>query len=481
MAPHKQLKLVEVEVSSLSKEGYGIACTTNPEGKTSTVEIPFTLPGDKVRAFLLRKEKGVFQGRLDEIITPAPNRVPPVCIHFASCGGCRWQNLSYEDQLELKQKSVIKSFLPHLNDQVIVHQIIPSLPPLQYRNKMEFSFSSNLAGDRYLGLILLGSKGRVFNLQECHLVNPWFADVVKTVRSWWEQSKIDAYHMGKNVGSLRTLIVREGIRTGDRLVMLTVSGNPDFALTRHQLDSFKEAVRHAIEPKDPNGKLSIFLRIQQILKGTPTQFFEMVLYGPDHIREVLHIQEKLDEPSYDLTFKISPSAFFQPNTKQAERLYSRAFQMLEIPPQAIVYDLYCGTGTLGICAARRAKEVIGIELNPESVVDARENVKLNGLENINIIEGDVGKTLGQLIAWGNKRPDVVMVDPPRVGLDAKAIQHLLELKAPKLLYISCNPASQAVNLEELIRGGYQLLEVQPVDQFPQTVHVENIAVLKYIE
>lgn len=465
--------IVELEISSFSKNGHGMGQFQEDDGRILKIEVPFTMPGDKVKALLTRKQKGIYQSFLKEIVIPSPERATPRCIHFGSCGGCRWQHLPYEMQLQKKEELIRNTFAPYLNSNVTVHPILPCLPPWEYRNKMEFSFSSDLAKNQYLGLMLYGSRGRVFNLLECHLVNSWFADAVKAVRRWWQESGLDAYHLGKDTGSLRTLIGREGKRTGDRMIMLTVSGNPDFAMHKNQLQTFIEAVRQAVEPSNQDQKLSIFLRIQQIAKGHPTQFYEMHLYGPDHIREILH-------PFADtsLTFRISPSAFFQPNSDQAEKLYSRALEMIQISPHDTVYDLYCGTGTLGLCAAKRAKSVIGIELSPESVVDARENIKLNHLSNIEIFKGDVGKTLAKMIEENKPFPTIVMVDPPRAGLDSKAIEALLKIQAPKLLYISCNPLTQAGNLEDLINGGYHLKALQPVDQFPQTLHVENIAILE---
>jgi 23S rRNA (uracil1939-C5)-methyltransferase len=258
--------------------------------------------------------------------------------------------------------------------------------------------------------------------------------------------------------------------------MITVSGNPAYALQQRHIQSFVETLRQAIEPSSPDQKLSIFLRIQQIAKGHPTQFYEMLLYGPDHIREILHIETAQNE-SHTLHFRISPTAFFQPNTRQAEKLYSRAIQLTQAPIGGVVYDLYCGTGTLGICMAKQAKKVIGIELSPESALDARENVKHNQLSHVSIHTGDVGHVLPTLLEKEDLQPDIVMVDPPRAGLDSRALQHLLAIKAPFITYISCNPATQAANLEVLVKGGYRLRAVQPVDQFPQTVHVENIAVL----
>ena len=409
---NKKQQFIELEMLSF-KDGFGCGVFENQEKNEVTVEVPFTMPGDKVRALITKKRKGFYQSRLDEIIEPSKDRIKPKCVHFGACGGCRLQEMSYEHQLDLKEHLLKKKFASLLSHMTAVHPILPCLPPWEYRNKMEFSFSNDKAKNRYLGLILQGSGGKVFNMTECHLVHHWFVDGLKAVYRWWEDSGLDAYHLGKNEGSLRTLIVREGLRSGDRLVMLTVSGNADFALNKKHLDDFQACLRRSIEPENAESKLSIFLRIQQIAKNTPTQFYEMLLYGPDYIRETLHIQWK--DAVHPLTFKISPSAFFQPNTQQAERLYSRALELVGIPDDSIVYDLYCGTGTLGICAAKQARKVIGIELSPEAVLDACENAKSNGLENIEIIEGDVGEVLGRLIAEGKERPDVVMVDPPRAG------------------------------------------------------------------
>lgn len=475
-SPPKE-RVVSVSISELSKSGMGFGYADIPQTGMAAVEVPFTMPGDKAEALLLRKNKGVYQSRLKTLIEPSPERIPPRCLHFSACGGCQWQHIPYEKQLQLKQEFVRRCFSGLVNETVALFPVVPCQPPWQYRNKMEFSFSSDKYKNRYLGLILQGTRGHVFNIQECHLIQPWVIDTAQAVRKWWEESKLEAYNPHKNTGSLRTLTLREGCRTGDRLVMITVSGNPDFAWNRQQLDSFKQAVRAACEPADSSKHLSLFLRIQQVCKGSPTNFYEMHLYGPDHIREQLWITSP---EALSLNFKVSPAAFFQPNTMQAERLYSRALELVQISKESLVYDLYCGTGTLGICAAHQAAEVIGIELAPESVLDARENIKLNHLTNVNILAGDVGKVLAKLSVEDSRRPDLVMVDPPRAGLDPKAIQHLLAIKAPQLLYISCNPVSQAANIKELVAGGYKLEALQPVDQFPQTTHIENIAVLKVL-
>jgi 23S rRNA (uracil1939-C5)-methyltransferase len=323
---------------------------------------------------------------------------------------------------------------------------------------MEFSFSQNKAGDKYLGLIIRSSRGKVFNLQECFLSPPWMAETLKRVKTWWDSTDLPAFHFHKGTGCLRTLTLREARRTGDRLAMLTVSGDPKFALNRTQLNGFLAAL------DDP--KMSIFLRVQQCIPGTPTQFFEMHLGGLDHIREELTIEGRT------LKFKISPSSFFQPNTVQAEVLYTKALEMPTLTDQSLVYDLYCGTATLGMAFALKAQKVIAIELNPHAVFDARINAEQNNISNIEIHCGDVGKILSQATA----SPDLAIVDPPRPGLDPLALQQLKRLNPRQILYVSCNPTTQAKNIAEL--EGYTIVKVQPVDQFPHTPHIENIVLLE---
>ena len=454
-------KIISVEIEGFSKKGNGLG-----HCDLWTVEVPFTMKGDCVQASLLQKRRGRFKAKLEEVESPASNRIGSKCEHFGLCGGCRWQHVPYEAQLEEKRDRV-KHHYGDLWDSIQTFPIIPCDPPWNYRNKMEFSFSSDAAGTRYLGLMMEGGKGRVFHLTECHLCSPWFVETLKAVREWWNQSTLDAYHPYRNTGALRTLTLREGIRTGDKMVILTVSGNPDYALIKEQVQSFVQAVDFG------NHSTSIFLRIHQIMKGQPTQFYEMLLKGPEHIEEQLTVFGKT------MRFKVSPSAFFQPNTRQAEKLYQRALEMADIQKEDVVYDLYCGTGTLGLCAAQKAARVVGVELVPEAILDARENAKLNDCENIEFFKGSVSDILAQLALDDEiPRPDIVLVDPPRAGLDQKSLDHLCRLNPRTIVYVSCNPATQAENVQELLKAGYRLELCQPVDQFPHTVHIENIVVLK---
>lgn len=442
---------MEGSVQGFSLKGYGIA---------SDVEIAHTVPGDKILFELTRKKRLPKKGRLLEVLEPSLDRVEPRCIHASTCGGCSWQQMAYSAQLQVKESRVRQAFGAQPSS------IIPSHPIFRYRNKMEFTFSENRGGQRYLGLMIAQAEPYVFNLTECHLASSWFAELLSAVRTWWENSKLKAYHPPTDSGTLRYLTVREAVRTQQKMAILNVSGNPDYAITRDDLESFKKIAEGAVSQE-----ISLFLRIHQTKKGRPTQFFEMHLAGPDHIVEELHLK------TGSLSFKISPSSFFQPNTYSAEKLYNAALDML--PEAATVFDLYCGTGTLGMAAAQKAKRVVGIELSPESVLDANANLLRNQISNMVIHQGDVGHVITRLMADPTFiRPDAVIVDPPRAGLDSLAIHHLKALLPKTIIYISCNPLTQAENVQQLIRGGYALKKLQPLDQFPHTYHIENIALLE---
>ena len=471
--------IADLEILGFSNKGNGTGRLQNGNGGIWDVEVPFTMPGEIARCKLLRKRKGCYASLLQEVIQPSPLRIAPKCVHFGTCGGCRWQHVPYERQLQEKENTVKESLAAFLTPAVDFQPIVRCTPPWYYRNKMEFSFTSNAAKDHFLGLYMDSSRGKVFNLTECHLVKNWFSEAVKAVREWREETGLEAYHPYSNTGSLRTLTLREGQRTGDRMVILTVSGNPEYALKSHHLDALTAFLRAAIEPMDSGAFLSVFLRIQQIAKGKPTNFYEMHLHGPDHIREILQIDLNPSEKKHSLFFKISPTAFFQPNSMQAEQLYSLALKHADIPPESVVYDLYCGTGTLGICIAKQAKQVIGIEIAPESTLDAKSNAEANQCSNITFLTGSVPIVLKQIHQEKTyPPPDAVVVDPPRAGLDRHSIEQILDLHPETILYISCNPVSQAENVKELLAGNYVLKTVQPVDQFPQTPHIENIIVLK---
>lgn len=473
-----KLKILEVEIVEVNKKGNGVGFFVSQTGSLSSIEVPFSVPQDLVRVSVIKERKKA-KGVIEEILKPSPLRVEPRCRHFGDCGGCRFQNVSYLEQLKFKEADIASCFKSLLTGKEAIHPIIPCETSWNYRNKMEFSFSEDSKGNRFLGLIKDSSKGRVVSIEECHLVSPWFQEALEAVRQWWSSTDIKAFHPFKATGSLRTLTLREGIRTQDKMAILNVSGNPDYALSKSELECFSEAIKKTFKSSDQLSLKSVFLRIQQAAAGMETNFFEIHLFGADHIRETLKVS--MDESSRPLNFSfhVSPTAFFQPNSFQAEKLYESALRMAGISKDDVVYDLYCGTGTLGIIAAKKAKKVIGIEISPESILDAKTNAELNGVDNIHFLTGAVRNVLSQIMQDASyPKPDIIMVDPPRPGLDPEAMRALIEVSPKKILYVSCNPHTQADNIKELIAHGYRIVSIQPIDQFPHTPHVENIVLLQ---
>jgi len=466
---------ISIYIDHLNSRGWGVGdFAPPPPAQLKKVEVIGSLPGDELLVQVSRKRGKKWRADLFDVKRSSFLRVLPRCAHVPLCGGCTWQQMDYHAQLTEKEKRIQKAFAELIpTHQTECRPIIPCEEPWHYRNKMEFSFSQDRAGKRFLGLILAGSKGHVLPLKECHLVSSWFISLLNHVCFWWEQSGLSAYRMN-DTGTLRTVTVREGKRTKDKLVMLTVSGNPAYAILKADLYRFVEAVKASV-PKEEWPRLSIFLRIQQIHRKAATQFFEMHLFGPDHLLEKIYLS--LDK-SLELSFKISPTSFFQTNTFQAEKLYSEALNMIVFPKNHVL-DLYAGTATLGMAMASRAKKVTAIELNPHACFDAESNKVLNQLHHLEILCGDVGKKLEELQARPDFiLPDLIVIDPPRVGLDSKALAYLKVFQAEEILYISCNEKTQAINIQNICTMGYRLVCIQPVDLFPHTPHIENIALLK---
>lgn len=446
------MQIITLKIHSYNQIGEGIGEFLLPNGETREVVVAYTSPGDEVSAQVIRKRRKKWEGKLLQILSSGPSRVSPKCPHFTICGGCLTQQIPYSEQLAIKESKVKSLFS-------ITSSITGCEKIWGYRGKMEFSFSQDKKGERYLGLY--GGRGKVQNLKTCPISPNWFSEALLKVREWWLATEIPAFNARRGEGSLRTVTFREG--TNSKMAILTVSGDPAYALTKAQINSFVEALS-TFQP------ISLFLRIHQAIKGQKTEFFMMHLKGPDSLVQELEVPEKV-------LFNISPDAFFQPNPDQAQVLYRTAISLLTVKPGAIVYDLYCGTGTLGIILAKKGYEVYGIELNRAACLDAEENAKLNEVSKIKIYSGDVA----QVLATKNiPKPEAIVVDPPRTGLSPEAIEQITGLKPKEILYISCNPETQARDVALLKEKGYEIQTVQPVDQFPHTPHIENIVLLSSI-
>jgi 23S rRNA (uracil1939-C5)-methyltransferase len=341
---------------------------------------------------------------------------------------------------------------------------------------MEFTFSQDLDGNYFLGLFQCQRRRRVLDLEVCYLTGEWMSTTLHAIRVWWKASGLTAYRPSANTGTLLCVTMKESATVGDRMIILTVSGNPEFAPKKHHLEAFVAAMQEVASPA--KGSLSVVLRIRQIAKKMPTQIYEMILYGADHIREMVEVEIK-PGTKRTLELHISPQAFFQPNTAQAMKIYSQALQMAHICSDQVVFDLYCGIGVFGMFSALEARAAVGVEISRDSSYDAKTNADRLGIPNFSIQCGDVASVVASMKKEGTfERPSTVIVDPPRSGLMSSAIEEIVSLQPQTIVYVSCNPESQVNDAKVFIQKGWTVVAVQPIDQFPHTFHVENIMLLQ---
>jgi 23S rRNA (uracil1939-C5)-methyltransferase len=470
-------ELVDLKIISLSKRGNGVALLGRPCGASPLeIEIPFTMVGDVVKTQLLGKKGGVFYGEMQELLIAAPKRIKPACVHFGSCGGCRLQHMTYEDQLLYKDTLTKEAFASLIIEEAQFRSILRCEERWHYRNKIDYAFCEDQEGNLQLGL--RNARGP-FDISECHIGPTWFIEAADHVRKWWDSWN---KNYGKEVGlsnTLEALTLREGMHGEDRMVILTIASGVQLELQHYKLEAFAAFLKGVIPLPAASSQISIFARIMQREKGATTTIYDMLLEGPGYIREELHVQLSGQEKTVN-KFHIGPAAFFQPNTRQTERFYSAAFEMLQLSKNDIVYDLYCGIGALGISVSKYVKQVVGIELSSESVAYALGNVQYNACKNVQIICGAVRYVLRMVTQEGCEKPDIVMLNPPTSGLDTAALLHTVRACPRKILYISSNLATQTVDVAKMVQHGYRLAVVQPIDLFPHTAQFLNLAMLERI-
>jgi 23S rRNA (uracil1939-C5)-methyltransferase len=426
-----------LEIDSLAYGGKGIARRNG-----YVVFVAGALPGDRVRAEVTKAKRGYAEARTVEIVEPSADRVPERCDHGGEpCPGAPWQALPYEEQLRHKQQQVDDALrrLGRLSGYEL-EPIEPAVKQWRYRNKLEYSFGER-DGELVLGYHARGRWDEVVDAEDCLLASEENNSARNEVRAWARSQGLPAYDRRAGTGVLRNLVVREGRRTGQLQTRLVTS---------------PEEI-----PRPP-------VDLHTIVEGTGS--------GTDGPTGALG-REHLEEELCGLRFRISPAAFFQTNTEMAERLYGIAAEMAAPEGDARLFDLFCGIGTLGLAMAGRAGEVWGIELVPEAVADAEDNARRNEIDNARFRVGDTRKEIRPLLEEAG-RPDVVMVDPPRAGLSKKVVRRLLECEAGRIVYVSCNPTTLAPNAAQLTEAGYRLRRVKPVDMFPQTPHIECVALLE---
>ena len=445
---------IELDITSLAYTGQSVGYL---DGKVTFVN--GGLPGEKVEAHITKFKKSFNQARLRKILVKSPERIPAVCRHFDICGGCTWQDLDYDRQLFYKHKQ-ITDCLQHIGglSDFPVDPIHPSPERFFYRNKMEFSFhvESNRtdAPDFVFGLHERGRFDSIFDLEECHLQSPLSNRLVNFIRAAARRLSIPIYDLVAHRGFLRFVIVREGKNSGQAMLVL-VSGEGEFVAK----DAFVSQLKAAF----PELTTIIWLVNDQkanIARG--------------QVREVLHGPGFIEESILGLRFRIGPGSFFQTNSRQTENLYRTAIELARITASDHLLDLYCGAGTIGLCAAGQAAQVTGIEIDPDSVAAARINAEINGITNARFFAGTVHQVLADEQLHGTTF-DPVMIDPPRAGLEPKALIQLLELQPRRLVYISCNPATFARDAAQLVSAGYALCQVVPFDMFPHTMHIELVS------
>ena len=434
---------LELTIDSLAFGGNGVA---RHEGYV--VFVVAAIPGDRVRARITRPKRDYAEAITVEILEPSPERIAGRAPH----PGVSWQVMPYERQLEIKSQQV-EDALRRIGklDGFTMEPMVPALEQWRYRNKMEYSFGNDDDGNLVYGFHAPGHWERIVPIDDCLIASERSNRASRQVLDWCRTKGLTAYDRRTHEGFLRNLVVREGRRTGQIQVRLvTMPGTLD-------TDGLAEAV-------DCNGLL--WTAFDGVGETTALGETELIS-GSDY----------LDEELSGLQFRISPHAFFQTNTEMAERLYALAGEYAALRGFERVYDLYCGIGTIGLTLAPRASELWGLELIEPAIGDAISNARLNEIDNANFFAGDVRVALRELVKKAGT-PDVVVVDPPRAGLSSKVVRRIIDSSPKRIVYVSCNPTTLAPNAAQLVEAGYILRRVTPVDMFPQTPHIECVALLE---
>lgn len=452
-----------VEIGDLVAQG---KCISRIEDKV--VFSTYTAPGDVVDLRIQRKKKTFYEASLEGIVKESPNRIAPFCEHYGVCGGCKWQHIDYATQLHFKEKQVYDAMERiGKTDDFEKLSILGSRKTSFYRNKLEFTASDSRwltreqvqSGEEFdrrgLGFHVPGMFDKVIDIEKCYLQTESSNTIRNAVRDFCVQERIPFFNIREKTGQLRNLIIRT-TTTGEIMVIVQLfydDGKRE-KLLQFLKDEFSEIT-------------SLFYVINSKGNETFHDLDVILASGKDHIIEKMN----------DLQFKIGPKSFYQTNAEQAEVLYQVARQFAALKSTDIVYDLYTGTGTIANYIAGNCEKVVGVEYVDAAIEDAKINSDLNGITNTSFYAGDMKDVLNQRFIDQNGHPDVIITDPPRAGMHEDVIKMLLRIGAKKMVYVSCNPATQARDVE-LLSAKYTLIKVQPVDMFPQTYHVECISLLE---
>jgi 23S rRNA (uracil1939-C5)-methyltransferase len=446
-APLRKDQELDLKIDSLAYGGNGVARLNG-----FVVFVRRGLPGDTVRARVTKVKRNHAEATALAVVDAGAPRVEAPCVHYPACGGCRFQDLAYEAQTAAKQAQVADA-LARIGrlEGFELEPIVPAESIFHYRNKLEYSFTEE-DGNVALGFHRAGRWDEVLDIEKCWLTTDLGNSIRNRIKEWANEQGLRAYDQESQEGYLRHLVVREGRNTGQALlVLVTAPGELD-------TESFAAVAQEFPEVRS----------VHWAVNDTPAEITNVpsrLIWG----------DEAIEEEILGLRFRVRPNAFLQTNTEMCERLYSLAISYAGLTGDETAYDLYCGTGTIGLSMAREALTVWGIESSEESVACAVENAELNGLANAAFFAGEVGADVEELRDRAGP-PDVVVVDPPRAGLSGKALAAVGSLEAPRLVYVSCNPTTLAGNAKALVSDfGYALERVRPVDMFPHTPHVESVS------
>ena len=449
-----------VDITGLSSEGLGVA---KVEGFTIFIE--GAAAGEQVEIKAVKLQKSFGYGKLLRILKESPYRIEPKCSVVKRCGGCQLQHMSYKEQLDFKTQQVkdALSRLGGLKD-VVVHDTLGMEEPWRYRNKAQFPVGAAL--DKESGVIkpVIGfyaeRSHEIVDTSTCHIQDEINDPVVELVREFIVKHGISIYDEATHRGLVRHIVTRKGFKTGEVMVCIVANGDKL---------PYQNVLVELLKEKTA-GLKSVVLNVNTKQTNVIMGDRNIVLYGEDHITDYIG----------EFKFKISPLSFFQVNPVQTEVLYAKALEYAALTGRETVFDAYCGIGTISLFLSRNAKKVYGVEIVPQAIANAKENARINHVDNVDFILGESEVVIPKLYKEGVKA-DTIVVDPPRKGCDVKLLDVLAEMKPERVVYVSCNPATLARDLKVLVEKGFRVVEVQPVDMFPQTVHVETVVLMSRVK
>ena len=478
----KPLPLLEnVTISDIAAEGKALARVND-----MVVFVQWAVPGDIVDLQVTRKKHSFCEARIARFIEKSPLRIEPRCEHFGICGGCKWQNLPYSEQIKAKQKQVFdqltrigKIKLPEFRP------IIGSVKEFEYRNKLEFGFSNkrwltqeevNTAMDikdkNALGFHITGAFDKIYPIKHCHLMDPLNNEIRNAISDYALEHELTFYDLREQVGLLRDMMIRNS-NTGEWMLVIQFGalnkGEKLEGMSDDEILNYLVGARELLQfIADRFPQISSLMWVYNYKCNDTFGDLEVHTFkGKDHIFEAME----------DLRFKVGPKSFYQTNTEQAYHLYSIAREFAQLKGEELVYDLYTGTGTIANFVAKHARKVIGIEYVPDAIEDAKINSEVNKIDNTIFYAGDMKDILTEDFVNEHGQPDVIITDPPRAGMHPDVIDVILGAKPKRIVYVSCNPATQARDLQ-LMDADYCVTTVQPVDMFPHTPHVENVVLVE---